>query len=118
MSGLPERHDADSSRRSIVVIGWVVALCVAALVVELVVAFAFSMYCDENLIPGTTRKDVCDGAADWGYATMLTLPPLAVLGSGVVAYARGDARFIWWTFVVAVGAGIAIPLTARLVAGY
>jgi hypothetical protein len=118
MSGLPKRQDADSSRRSIAVIGWVVALCVAALSVELVVAFAFSMYCDENLIPGTARKNVCDEAADWGYAMMLTLPPLAVLGSGAVAHLRGEVRFIWWTFAIAVGAGIAIPWTVRLIAGY
>lgn len=118
MSGLPQQQDADTARRAITLLALIVALCVLTLGIQVVIALWFSIYCAENLIEGTNRKAVCDGAAEWGYAAMLVLPTLAVLVAGGVAYARGRLRPLWWTFAVAVGVGIALPLSARIVAGY
>lgn len=118
MNGLPKQRDADASRHAIALLASIVVLCVLAVAIQMVVVFGFSMYCGENLIEGTDRTAVCDRATEWGYAAMLVLPALAVLVAGMVAYPRGRLRLLWWTFAVAVGAGIAIPLSARIVAGY
>jgi hypothetical protein len=95
-----------------------VVLALAALLIQCLVAFRFFLYCDENLIPGTSREMVCRAADDGGYLTGILLPPVSVLAGGLVAHRRKRVGILVAVFALALVIGIAVPMTIGLAAGY
>lgn len=100
-------------------IGLAVAAFVAVvLAVQLLAAFGFLLYCDENLDPGSSRETVCHAADDGGYIATIVLPPVVVLVAGLVAVQQRRMAIVGWTFGVALLVGVAVPLVTGLVVGY
>jgi hypothetical protein len=96
----------------------VAALVFLSLAVQSLVALAFFGYCDENLRAGTARETVCRAAQDGGYLACIVLPPVSVLLAGLIAFEQRRLAILLWVFALAVVAGIAVPWTTALVAGY
>jgi hypothetical protein len=117
VDGHPAPPAADTAeRRTIVLVA--LALAALALAIQCLVALRFHAYCDENLDPETTRNTVCQAASDGGYLTTLVLPPTVIMVAGALAVLGGSRAVLIWGSALAIGLGVALPLSTALVAGY
>jgi len=117
VAGQPARQAAESSGRAKIALA-VVALTLIALAVQLMAAFSFFLYCDENLQPGTAREAVCNAADGGGYLAGILLPPAIILSGGLIAVHRRQMAIIAWMFGAVLAIGIAFPLGTAVIAGY
>jgi hypothetical protein len=86
------------------------------LAVQIVVVFAFTGYCDENVFPGSSRDTVCSTADDGGYLVALVLPAASVFLAGVVGAGLNRRGLVVWVFVAALLVGTTVPLVTALLA--